>query len=186
MLVPGRHPGDRLAELTCRLRDRQHKRFGRAERMLVDCGHIDGQRLRAVRHEPAERLSSWIEFQPGRQRRPIGKGCRVGQRPAARVGEGVGGEREVHLATRAALRSSRIGHHRWRRRRGLDREGFRGGEPAGVCRRHHDTQAGGVVRNHAGEGLGRGVELQPRRQCRPVRKIGAVGQRLALRVGESI
>ena len=121
--------------------------------MLVDCGHIDGQRLRAVRHEPAERLSSWIEIQPRRQRRLIGKGCRVGQGPPARIGEGVGGESEVHLASPATLRSSLIGHHGGRRRRGLHREGLRGGKPAGIGRRHHDTKAVGVVRNHPDEGL---------------------------------
>ena len=182
----GRHSRNCLAELACRLRDGQNKGFGRAERMPVGRGHVDSQRLRAVRHRAAESRGGRIEMQPGRQRRPIGKGRRVGQRPPVRVDEGVGGKRKVHLATRAALRSSLIGHHRRRRRRGLYREGFRGGEPAGIGRRHHDAQDGGVVRNHAGKSQARSVELQPGRQRRPVREIRSVGQRLALGVSEGV
>jgi hypothetical protein len=52
--------------------------------------------------------------------------------------------------------------------------------------RHQDAQARGIVRNHAGKSLGRGIKLQPRRQCRSVGKRHLVGQSLVLRIGESI
>ena len=154
--------------------------------MPVGRGHVDGQRLRAVRHRTAESLGCRIEIQPGRQRRPIRQGRRVGQRPPF-------GSMKVSVASVKFTSHPRsiAFQSDWSRI---------GGAGAGVSTAKvseavsplvlvadtMDAQVGGVVRNHAGKSQARSVELQPRRQRRPVGEIRSVGQRLALRIGEGV